>query len=333
MGEIDCRSPLFMDHNEVPYQLSMENWLATQSIEIHRYDRSNNMDLKLQLENYLSLPISCFSVTCGADGALDSLFAYHASEGRNFFLPWFSYSGFSHYAKKNRCAYSFYAPDELLGLLESASSQDVVVICNPGNPLGEVRLDLKEALARCRASVIVDEAYIEFFPEASVAPFTLGNKKLSVVRTFSKAFAAPSVRVGYIISHPDQNKKLASFLSPFPVSGISSSIATFLLRNFSYIDDNIQMAKRLTQQLLAEVRALGYTALPTSTYFFSMSFGEGDVARSVMEALAKRSVYVADFSSRGFLRVTTLAAKQNKVFLDCLRDLDRYHEFGHAIVR
>lgn len=81
----------------------------------------------------------------------------------------------------------------------------LLFVCSPNNPTGN-SLDRNEIL-RVAGSwdgiLVVDEAYIEFSGEPSLAADVENHSNLVVLRTFSKAFGRAGVRLGYTVAHPE----------------------------------------------------------------------------------------------------------------------------------
>lgn len=84
-------------------------------------------------------------------------------------------------------------------------SLDVLIICNPNNPTGTVLTleQIQTILLRCaelKIFVMIDETYIEFTDNVnlySAIPLTHTFNNLIVLRSVSKFFAAPGIRLGY----------------------------------------------------------------------------------------------------------------------------------------
>ncbi|WHT16172.1 aminotransferase class I/II-fold pyridoxal phosphate-dependent enzyme [Crossiella sp. CA-258035] len=81
----------------------------------------------------------------------------------------------------------------------------VVLVCNPNNPTGEVlgTGELTALLAALPAHVLllVDEAYREFADPAAIADavgLSTKDRRVAVVRTFSKSHGLIGLRVGYL---------------------------------------------------------------------------------------------------------------------------------------
>ena len=150
--------------------------------------------------------------------------------------------------------YSLYAiATELAGAEVSHEEGEVYWVCNPNNPTGELTPPEKVvAFARSRpdALVVVDEAYIEFAPGASVVPLLEPN--MVVVRTLSKAFGLASLRVGYAVAPIEIAAVLEARRPPAPVSGPATRIATAALREPRLdVEQTVAERERVRAALLA----------------------------------------------------------------------------------
>ena len=98
----------------------------------------------------------------------------------------------------------------------------IIFLCSPNNPTGHL-IPREEiiAFARLRAEkslVVVDEAYIEFSEQSSLADETGSLENLVVLRTMSKAYALASARCGAVIADPGVIRLLSSLASPYAIS-------------------------------------------------------------------------------------------------------------------
>jgi histidinol-phosphate aminotransferase len=115
----------------------------------------------------------------------------------------------------------------------------VVAICNPNNPTGTVLSaraveDFAAALPK-RVVCVVDEAYVDFTPEASVGALAAGVSNVLVLRSFSKTHGLAGARVGYGIGHPDLTRKLADWCLPYNVGTIGCAAALAALDDFEHV--------------------------------------------------------------------------------------------------
>nr|WP_314741223.1 histidinol-phosphate transaminase [uncultured Haemophilus sp.] len=142
-------------------------------------------------------------------------------------------------------------------------SVKVVFVCSPNNPTGNLlkRLDLLKLLqiTQGNAIVVVDEAYIEFCPEATLAKELENYPHLAIIRTLSKAFALAGLRCGFVLANPELIQILSKVIAPYPIPVPSADIAEQALQA-----DNIALVQTRTQEILANRQALAdsLAALP-----------------------------------------------------------------------
>ena len=85
---------------------------------------------------------------------------------------------------------------------------DFVVVCNPNNPTGiltkrERILRILERAEKTKTFVLVDECFLEICKnekEYTVKPFIEKYEHLIILKSFTKLYAIPGVRLGYILA-------------------------------------------------------------------------------------------------------------------------------------
>ena len=118
------------------------------------------------------------------------------------------------------------------------SQTDVLIVCNPNNPTGEriapqQLLEWHAALSSRGGWLIVDEAYIDVTPEASLATVAC-RPGLVVLRSLGKFFGLAGARVGFVLAERAIRDTLQEELGPWAVSGPSLFAAHEALRNMSW---------------------------------------------------------------------------------------------------
>lgn len=93
--------------------------------------------------------------------------------------------------------------------LEAISAETgVVFLCNPNNPTGSLAAPelLRKILERCRevgAVLVLDECFLDFVPnshEHSLIKYLGEYDNLVILKAFTKIFAMPGLRLGYLLS-------------------------------------------------------------------------------------------------------------------------------------
>lgn len=86
---------------------------------------------------------------------------------------------------------------------------DCLFLCTPNNPTGLLpERQLLQAIAdRCKSlniNLILDEAFIDFIPhEAGFIPALKDNPHIWVLRSLTKFYAIPGLRLGYLVNSDD----------------------------------------------------------------------------------------------------------------------------------
>ncbi|GHX71725.1 histidinol-phosphate aminotransferase [Vibrio cholerae] len=97
----------------------------------------------------------------------------------------------------------------------------LVFVCSPNNPTGNLvkRADINKLLemTQDRAIVVMDEAYIDFCPEASTVDLLSQYPNLAILRTLSKAFALAGLRCGFTLANAELINVLLKVIAPYPV--------------------------------------------------------------------------------------------------------------------
>lgn len=118
---------------------------------------------------------------------------------------------------------------DLPAIAASLSNVKLVYACSPNNPTGNLLNpdDLRTLLemTRGKAIVAIDEAYIEFCPQASVVSWLKEYPHLVVLRTLSKAFALAGLRCGFTLANEAVIALLLKVIAPYPLATPVADIA------------------------------------------------------------------------------------------------------------
>lgn len=128
------------------------------------------------------------------------------------------------------------AVDLLDDIEQIEATHALVVIVNPNNPDGrtcepDTLVALCKRVAASGGLVVVDEAFGDTVPEASVVSRVTGLPNLIVFRSFGKFFGLAGLRLGFVVATGPILARFEDWLGPWAVSGPALSIASALLRS------------------------------------------------------------------------------------------------------
>ncbi|OKZ63891.1 MAG: hypothetical protein BHW05_05405 [Clostridium sp. 42_12] len=139
-----------------------------------------------------------------------------------------------------------------------------VIVNNPNNPTGK-KLDqtyLRCLLEHCREkniTVVLDECFIEFCEgECSIISESKEYEHLLIVRAFTKIYAIPGVRLGYLIgSDPLLLEKIKRHLPEWNLSTFAQKAGIACVKERGYIEETVKYLKDEREYLIKELRAMG----------------------------------------------------------------------------
>nr|WP_216277893.1 threonine-phosphate decarboxylase CobD [Phormidium tenue] len=104
-----------------------------------------------------------------------------------------------------------------------------VIINNPHNPTGRLfSIDNLKPLLDRADTVIVDEAFMDFVPpdrQQSLIVELDRYPNLVVLRSLTKFYTLPGLRIGYALGHPDRLRRWQHWRDPWPVNALAAAAA------------------------------------------------------------------------------------------------------------
>ncbi len=227
----DPNDYLLMDFNEspLPPPPHVIEALVTfiQSNRLQAYPSYG--DFLEKLGEYTQMPPDHLILTNGSDQAIDIILRALLGEGDQMILAKPGFSMFFQVAGTlgAECISPQYRADMSFPfeeIMEAFTPQTrLIVIITPNNPTGtSASLEQIRTILQTHedTAVLVDEAYFEFTGQ-TCTPLIKEHPNLIVIRTFSKAFAIPSLRLGYAIAQPSFIEHLYKIRGPYDVNMIS----------------------------------------------------------------------------------------------------------------
>lgn len=201
----------------------------------------------------------------------------------------------------------------------------LVFLACPNNPTGTTNstVAVLEWLATLPDHVIavIDEAYAEYLgDQIDWSTLLAAERKIVVLRTFSKIFGLAALRVGYGIATRDMANLLQRVRQPFNVNAVAQAGALAALDDDEWVQRCRLANAAGLQQLAAGLGALGLEFVPSVGNFLLVRVGaKGGLA--AFQALQRVGVIVRPVGVYGlpdWIRVTVGTTAQNDRLLDQL---------------
>ncbi|SES02732.1 histidinol-phosphate transaminase [Psychrobacillus sp. OK032] len=178
--------------------------------------------------------------------------------------------------------------DEVLDEIEFA---EVIYICRPNNPTGHL-IPLKEIMQiaeyakRYKCEVILDEAFLDFIDEKeSFIPYLKDFPNVIVVRSMTKMYAIPGLRLGYAVGSEGFIKDIRSRLSHWNSNAIATTIGAECLKEEAYRMKAIAYATEIRQWFTDFLEKWNCVVLPSSTNFICFQLPEATRSKAFFEYL------------------------------------------------
>jgi histidinol-phosphate aminotransferase len=180
----------------------------------------------------------------------------------------------------------------------------LIVLGTPNNPTGSVvtRAGLDRVLAALppRALVVIDEAYAEYaaaWPEIDHADGLAAaarDRRVVVLRTFSKIYGLAGLRVGYGVAHPGVVELLGRVGRTFNVSSLAQVAARAALADRDHVTASAALARRAIETMRREIKA---KVLPSLANFVLIDCGRPSTP--VYDTLLRAGVIVRPMAAWG----------------------------------
>ena len=203
-------------------------------------------------------------------------------------------------------------------IIADMKPDDVLFLCNPNNPTGQYLVknevaEILEVAERVDALVVLDEAYVDFVKHRFPA-HELTSRNMIILRSLTKSFAIPGIRVGYAISAEENVKAMKKIKVPWSVSVFAQEIAAAVIstKGDTFLAETIDKVERSKDKM---ENALG---VHTDANFYTYDVRN---AREAKRELMGNGIRVRDCSSFGLpshIRFSVRTDEENELLLHFL---------------
>ncbi|BAY25508.1 putative L-threonine-O-3-phosphate decarboxylase [Calothrix sp. NIES-2100] len=213
----------------------------------------------------------------------------------------------------------------------SKDFQDMgLLLNNPQNPTG--KLFLRESILPYLdqfALVVVDEAFMDFLSpdeEQSLIALVQEYDNLVVLRSLTKFYSLPGLRLGYAIAHPDRLSKWQLWRDPWPVNTLAAAAAIAALQDREFQQQTWLWLPPARTQLLGGLAAIPGLHPKNSAANFLLVESNQSISQLQQQLLTYHQILIRDclsFKELGdrFFRVAVRTQADNQRLLTALNSV------------
>ena len=213
----------------------------------------------------------------------------------------------------------------------SDSFSNIIFLCSPNNPTGHVikRDDILNLTKRLPdILVVVDEAFMEFTVEPgrfSVISYASEIENLIVVRSLTKLYGIPGIRLGFLVAHHKTANKLLTHKEPWSVNSIAQFAGKVAINDDEFVIKSREYTNNERLFLYNELIKLnGIHVFEPSVNFILIKIIEEELTATILyEQLIKFGIVIRNCSnfvnlSDKYFRVAVRKHDENIRLLDAL---------------
>ncbi|MFJ5714675.1 threonine-phosphate decarboxylase CobD [Neobacillus sp. NPDC093127] len=158
---------------------------------------------------------------------------------------------------------------------EKLKEKDVIFLCRPNNPTGTViaEKDLQLLLTEGKKTgtyVVVDEAFVDFLPAStpSLSKWLASYPNLILLRSLTKMYTIPGLRIGYLMAHPSIIRVLKNEQLPWSINSLVDAAVPKLLEDKSFVEDTKAWLREQSKYLSEALPPMDFYLSPTQVNFY-----------------------------------------------------------------
>jgi threonine-phosphate decarboxylase len=160
---------------------------------------------------------------------------------------------------------------------------DLLIFNSPHNPTGnlyagEDLLRLIEAAEANDVAVMLDEAFIDYAPQASLLSLAATKQRLVVLRSLTKLYAMPALRVGYGVCGTKLAAKVREQIDPWSVSTIALEAGRAALAEDAFCAESRRANAQAREEFADGLRRVGLQVFPSAANFLLARLPRGSGA-------------------------------------------------------
>ena len=205
--------------------------------------------------------------------------------------------------------------DRIFGL-----EPDMMFLASPTSPAGRVISDgvLDRALSLAEKNktwLVLDEAFLDFTDKAGVASRVKDNPWLVVLRSLTKFYALPGLRLGYLTAHASVTERLLAKSEPWSMNAMALAAGFYCLDQAEYAFETRAIVDSERARLTENLKKLDFgKVFPSSANYILVKLkANGLTEARLCEAMKNKGILIRPCSSfQGLDGYVRLAVKSEE---------------------
>lgn len=213
-----------------------------------------------------------------------------------------------------------------------AEGYDALYLCNPANPGGTLYplKVIEQVYSLCIASgtfLVLDEAFMDFCEDTSAKRFMVKGDNGIVLRSMTKFFGIPGLRLGYAIASSTLAERLDAMGGPWSVNTLALAAGVAALHDTEHNQRTLEYIRQERRNLfekLSEFKQL--KIFPSSTNYLLLQIIDGVSSLEVRDRLMHQRLLIRDCAtflglSSCFFRIAVRTTEENERLLRGLKHI------------
>ena len=226
-------------------------------------------------------------------------------------------------------------PSWLFAQLDMIPKLGAVVLGNPASPTGilygKLLPFLQEYCENRNATLIIDEAFIDFSSYKNSAWNLLKkSKNLILIRSLTKFYSIPGLRVGYGVLHPEKNKQIAPHQYPWSVNALAQAVGSEVIMDRLFQEKTrtwVNKEKSFMIKALNSIKEID--VFPSSANFLLFRIRDNSPPGNFYQYLLSKSLLVRNCGNfkglnDSFFRVSFREREENQKLIESISEYFSY---------
>lgn len=282
-------------------------------------------DFHIKYSEYLNVDKQHVLITNGADEAIKNIYFIYAKENDNIMFPTPTYGMYNVYTQMFKCNSIQIDYDNNLKInkekiYNNLNSTKIFFLPNPNHNEDNFELDeiarICNILQKNNGIMVVDETYYGF-GSMSVVELLSKHSNIFIIRSFSKTFGLPGIRIGCLISN--YKYQITNLRGGYEISYISYRIGLYFLNNINIINNYIDECIEGRNYLIEELNKNKIKFNGKSGYIFNIIFENDIISKEIYDKLWEDKIYVRIY--KNIIGVTISPKKYLEKFCNKLKKI------------